>query len=276
MARDSIPEPFSHTKISPPAWGWPGSVAHQERLRHDFPTRVGMARHHAHVRAPDRGFPHPRGDGPPPTSPSSQAHSISPPAWGWPVTTARLLPLQPDFPTRVGMARPAHRRCKPPRGFPHPRGDGPPWCDIDGEPALISPPAWGWPGPAWRADHPRGDFPTRVGMARLSASDDAACYGFPHPRGDGPQYQESGGGDGAISPPAWGWPEVGTEHMIAGRDFPTRVGMARSRKPIISEGKRFPHPRGDGPAPQETMPTSSRISPPAWGWPGELPPNVEL
>ncbi len=32
---------------------------------------------------------------------------ISPPAWGWPGTSYASLLLKPDFPTRVGMARPA-------------------------------------------------------------------------------------------------------------------------------------------------------------------------
>ena len=30
-----------------------------------------------------------------------------------------------------------------------------------------------------------------------------------------------------ISPPAWGWPDTGEKVSCLGRDFPTRVGMAR-------------------------------------------------
>ena len=31
-------------EISPPAWGWPAMSEAIEKLRGDFPTRVGMAR----------------------------------------------------------------------------------------------------------------------------------------------------------------------------------------------------------------------------------------
>ena len=156
--------------ISPPAWGWPGSLSVLATAGGDFPTRVGMARSRRNMHTGTRGFPHPRGDGPSGDVVSLGNFPISPPAWGWPdLLTPRSYPLK-DFPTRVGMAR----RRPPPhpsrRRFPHPRGDGPvrAWPLPGGHP--ISPPAWGWPGKGHQRCGPDRDFPTRVGMARRSLS----------------------------------------------------------------------------------------------------------
>ncbi len=71
------------------------------------------------------------------------------------------------------------------------------------------------------------DFPTRVGMARALLSAEVAGERFPHPRGDGPILAAEPSPWATISPPAWGWPDIG--HALRGEtvDFPTRVGMAR-------------------------------------------------
>ena len=73
----------------------------------------------------------------------------------------------------------------------------------------------------------QADFPTRVGMARINPVMNAERFGFPHPRGDGPQRR---------------W-----RCLAISRDFPTRVGMARDGAGNYSFYYGFPHPRGDGP-----------------------------
>ena len=152
---------------------------------------------------------------------------ISPPAWGWPGLGANEPNGMVDFPTRVGMARTAVWVSVPSRRFPHPRGDGPRGPLAVGSRAKISPPAWGWPacGSGCRAG--RGDFPTRVGMARPRRVVRPMGQGFPHPRGDGPQWFAIEADARRISPPAWGWPVPSRRHFRADWDFPTRVGMAR-------------------------------------------------
>ena len=73
--------------------------------------------------------------------------------------------------------------------FPHLRGDGP-W-DTDAKVAgkWISPPAWGWPVETKSADLDDEDFPTCVGMARLSVERAIELVRFPHLRGDGPNTE---------------------------------------------------------------------------------------
>ncbi len=77
-----------------------------------------------------------------------------------------------------------------------------------------------------------------------------------------------------ISPPAWGWPDRPRREQQRIRDFPTRVGMARNGAMSNAAFTRFPHPRGDGPRGPGAMIGSAKISPPAWGWPGEYLANA--
>ncbi len=115
-------------------------------------------------------------------------------------------------------------------GFPHPRGDGPVFVANVWLPPMISPPAWGWPEEDIVDERGPHDFPTRVGMARLEISEGTLSGGFPHPRGDGPGKNAKGRTAVTISPPAWGWPDMRHGLPLHWQDFPTRVGMARSRK----------------------------------------------
>ncbi len=73
-----------------------------------------------------------------------------------------------DFPTRVGMARWWGLSIHALFGFPHPRGDGPSLVLHVSPSGGISPPAWGWPVQPMLSSAGYLDFPTRVGMARLS------------------------------------------------------------------------------------------------------------
>ena len=152
-------------------------------------------------------------------------------------------------------------------GFPHPRGDGPPspWTEV--QLPLISPPAWGWPHRGPGDGQTDADFPTRVGMARMTPAPTTAPPRFPHPRGDGPHADKKCRLVPLISPPAWGWPAGAAGRRQLDADFPTRVGMARA---VLGDGRarlRFPHPRGDGPDSFKHIGLIKAISPPAWGWP---------
>ncbi len=91
----------------------------------------------------------------------------------------------------------------------------------------ISPPAWGWPALGGNVRSKLPDFPTRVGMARVSMNWQRMAGGFPHPRGDGPRAANMLGVSEWISPPAWGWPALPFLGRVLAGDFPTRVGMAR-------------------------------------------------
>ena len=193
------------------------------------------------------GFPHPRGDGPKRDAGLAGFRLISPPAWGWPVAITRKQDTPHDFPTRVGMARSSGRSPRRPVRFPHPRGDGPTPSSVAPKTSTISPPAWGWPDSNLKAAQRSRDFPTRVGMARCLQGLVPLVFGFPHPRGDGPDHAFPPFGFRRISPPAWGWPGWRVLRCQPRDDFPTRVGMAR----ILANSKhwlgRFPHPRWDGP-----------------------------
>ena len=76
----------------------------------------------------------------------------------------------------------------------------------------------------------KSDFPTRVGMARVTQSRMSAPGRFPHTRGDGPPAMAGGAYPTKISPHAWGWPEPMAQLETTGGDFPTRVGMARGTR----------------------------------------------
>ncbi len=254
-------------RISPPAWGWPGFLDPRLLALDDFPTRVGMARGGAGDGRADDGFPHPRGDGPGSSVPKGTSCSISPPAWGWPAQRRDSRPHQPDFPTRVGMARIRRHRGGSRRRFPHPRGDGPKLNFSKQWLLAISPPAWGWPANAMVRTLLALDFPTRVGMARKVEKTGGTSPGFPHPRGDGPFLWNQRTATRLISPPAWGWPVCRRNSRSGPSDFPTRVGMARTQSPTSTGSAGFPHPRGDGPYCRRAIFRRIPISPPAWGWP---------
>ncbi len=154
---------------------------------------------------------------------------ISPPAWGWPAVEPAARDRHADFPTRVGMARPPTCSTAHSARFPHPRGDGPLGVVVAVSEHEISPPAWGWPVRRDADACECGDFPTRVGMARTPSPSTPNRSRFPHPRGDGPELPIARRFPTLISPPAWGWPGVILRGIMGRRDFPTRVGMARSR-----------------------------------------------
>ena len=72
----------------------------------------------------------------------------------------------------------------------------------------ISPHAWGWPVCEQPLTVKWLDFPTRVGMALVTAGSVIIGNGFPHTRGDGPKLGREKADGMTISPHAWGWPAM--------------------------------------------------------------------
>jgi len=177
------------------------------------------------------------------------------------MATSRLV-----FPTRVGMVRDWDGGRAGSGGFPHPRGDGPRYSASNHAGRRFSPPAWGWSVLHVGALRDFEVFPTRVGMVRMSSTPAISQSGFPHPRGDGPSAACSIVAPDWFSPPAWGWSAMKSAGDNPQAVFPTRVGMVRRRSDDFPQGKRFPHPRGDGPYSMTSARTSLWFSPPAWGW----------
>ena len=75
----------------------------------------------------------------------------------------------------------------------------------------FSPPAWGWSDCVFVGAWLPVVFPTRVGMVRMSAARPDMPVSFPHPRGDGPGFNNcrSGSVDAAPGP----IPSVGNPHV---------------------------------------------------------------
>ncbi len=85
------------------------------------------------------------------------------------------------------MVRSHLPRPRPPRGFPHIRGDGPLAecrCFVS---APFSPHTWGWSVQNEETGEEIDVFPTYVGMVRLSNKFGLLKSSFPHIRGDGPR-----------------------------------------------------------------------------------------
>ncbi len=195
--------------------------------------------------------------------------AFSPRAWGWSGFRLGRTERVTVFPTRVGMVRKFVIICLTLACFPHARGDGPRLPISSCHVAGFSPRAWGWSVLHGLPDHRRSVFPTRVGMVRSSTTPLPQRSRFPHARGDGPIGLGLGSCVSEFSPRAWGWSAMTL--LIGGGwpVFPTRVGMVRKRGPPGSDGRCFPHARGDGPHWLDRVLVVLEFSPRAWGWSGQ-------
>ena len=209
-----------------------------------------------------------RGDGPLTIRLAQMAIEFSPRAWGWSVTPSCPNAATPVFPTCVGMVRVHHIVSLQRIRFPHVRGDGPMSARALSRVSWFSPRAWGW------SDEREGKrktllvFPTCVGMVRSSERQRLPCLGFPHVRGDGPQWETECYCLSVFSPRAWGW---SGRTLVADRIvgvFPTCVGMVRKSLASGERERSFPHVRGDGPLNELGRRTAQPFSPRAWGWSG--------
>ncbi len=173
-----------------------------------------------------------------------------------------------EFPTPVGMARRGSGRRRRSGRVPHACGDGPQITDLTALETKSSPRLWGWPAVALPACPPRSEFPTPVGMARIRECRFAVAWRVPHACGDGPVRDTSESEHSLSSPRLWGWPASRRSWAHCRVEFPTPVGMARTRRRSPGSCTGVPHACGDGPLPSRSVPDSEKSSPRLWGWPG--------
>ena len=192
--------------FSPRPWGWSGRPGRIVRALLVFPTPVGMVRRNKFFTPSMACFPHARGDGPQFPNKQYPEKRFSPRPWGWSVIWSYPSEAERVFPTPVGMVRKRARHHELLRGFPHARGDGPPFYWK--APALpsFSPRPWGWSGESGFGGPEPDVFPTPVGMVRFAVGSFVGASGFPHARGDGPQDMTPCVWDPGGSPRPWGWP----------------------------------------------------------------------
>ena len=225
-----------------------------------------MDRWRARARAPRRGVPRPRGDGPIEVAELTPDGKCSPPARGWTVTPGGRAVACPVFPARAGMDRWRAWCSTPPSRVPRPRGDGPYSAPLARRVVPCSPPARGWTGVS-RSARERGKvFPARAGMDRNVPARGTGAGRVPRPRGDGPIASGCTSVTNACSPPARGWTGTGLQTPTAIVVFPARAGMDRRQPGTACRGSCVPRPRGDGPYPFGSSVMLVSCSPPARGW----------
>ena len=93
-----------------------------------------------------------------------------------------------------------------------------------------------------------------------------ACRGFPRPRGDGPLPRVLLAYHHPVSPPTRGWTSITPSPEVSASGFPAHAGMDRHCRSSLRGDRRFPRPRGDGPAQRRTRPRNVTVSPPTRGW----------
>ena len=190
-------------------------------------------------------FPRPRGDGPVADGVEATA-LVSPPTRGW---TLRL-----------------HGVGDRPRWFPRPRGDGPSSRAARTASFRVSPPTRGWTLCEVALSSIHSGFPAHAGMDPTGPVGRAARRWFPRPRGDGPRGITTGGGGLTVSPPTRGWTLIHTPLGVFPDGFPAHAGMDPPRAAPPCARRRFPRPRGDGPATASRLSPRARVSPPTRGW----------
>ena len=194
------------SESSPRLWGWPGQSRAPPRPDVEFPTPVGMARAVIQTLKLRLGVPHACGDGPGAARGFGYGAASSPRLWGWPALLIPGTPRGAEFPTPVGMARRGARRAGAGRGVPHACGDGPWRAAAVRSRGKSSPRLWGWPEFGLTIVDVSDEFPTPVGMARMTSSITSSYTRVPHACGDGPVVDELAAGTQKSSPRLWGWP----------------------------------------------------------------------
>ena len=253
-------------ELSPHARGWTAVTTAHRGDAPAFPARAGMDPACTSRRVSSTGFPRTRGDGPDDDGASVPLSRLSPHARGWTVIIHIFQFGLDAFPARAGMD-PAHAaRCRPDRGFPRTRGDGPGtlgWLD---EGAQLSPHARGWTVLGCDGRPVRHAFPARAGMDPARAIGLLAGHGFPRTRGDGPRYRSIASLLAPLSPHARGWTVQRRHGGERHHAFPARAGMDPARAAGSGSGARFPRTRGDGPRRGPAWRNGAKLSPHARGW----------
>ena len=150
--------------------------------------------------------------------------------------------------------------------FPRPRGDGPRKERRAKDRQRVSPPTRGWTCLRCNPLLSRLGFPAHAGMDRDSVRQDMIVTGFPRPRGDGPDRDRYRSDGTVVSPPTRGWTVDGASESEAAGGFPAHAGMDPKSSTASSACRRFPRPRGDGPAYGLLLDAERAVSPPTRGW----------
>ncbi len=253
-------------RVSPPTRGWTPLRVVAGRPDGGFPAHAGMDPLGSAPARLGAGFPRPRGDGPADDDAHRQERLVSPPTRGWTLDAQPSHMERPGFPAHAGMDLVCLDTPTASAGFPRPRGDGP-VCVVDARAGRsVSPPTRGWTRWRYVGVASSGGFPAHAGMDPPRCHGTDTVGGFPRPRGDGPT-----GGSNAVfvrrvSPPTRGWTFPMLISAVVKSGFPAHAGMDRTDTPGMPGAKRFPRPRGDGPAPATMARRRPAVSPPTRGW----------
>ena len=231
-----------------------------------FPAHAGMdpRRRSTSVAAP--WFPRPRGDGPVLRSAFAVPLEVSPPTRGWTRHADRHAGLQPGFPAHAGMDHFRERIPWDRYRFPRPRGDGPQLHNSLALSIGVSPPTRGWTGDGALAADCRFGFPAHAGMDLKVSTKAARRWRFPRPRGDGPFFVPGWRDLRWVSPPTRGWTRRCRARQHSACGFPAHAGMDLIDGGHSERYRRFPRPRGDGPALPWHRGHRRAVSPPTRGW----------
>ncbi len=150
--------------------------------------------------------------------------------------------------------------------FPRPRGDGPHGRRSYPAQREVSPPTRGWS--PFRRDRHRSirGSPAHAGMVPLTARSPPAPPGFPRPRGDGPEWRNQNTSAKMVPPPTRGWSPIKGRRRLCSAGSPAHAGMVPGCSAAPSSDRRFPRPRGDGPAMTAPADCQKLVPPPTRGW----------
>ena len=252
--------------VSPPTRGWTRWSRTAVHGSSGFPAHAGMDPESPVTPGSLSRFPRPRGDGPVCACTSPRLIVVSPPTRGW--TVRRRVGLAPGagFPAHAGMDPRTPWAARGCRGFPRPRGDGPPRSWELRDSLGVSPPTRGWTSVIFDEAHAVEGFPAHAGMDHRHGHHAAEQGGFPRPRGDGPALIVNPAIAEWVSPPTRGWTPIFGSQECLPEGFPAHAGM----DPLVgrqgTKATGFPRPRGDGPGYLGARQAVRQVSPPTRGW----------
>ena len=256
---------LSITQFSPHTWGCSVPSSPVCGSTYVFPTHVGMFRVMRFYVDGSNSFPHTRGDVPFTGLVAALSQSFSPHTWGCSDWFTGSSSNKKVFPTHVGMFRKSLHAFVITHGFPHTRGDVPAPTRIRNATLSFSPHTWGCSGDVPLGGENAPVFPTHVGMFLGSMELLTILTGFPHTRGDVPDFFDYQAQYNTFSPHTWGCSAPSPGSRVRSVVFPTHVGMFR---PFLNSAPYevcFPHTRGDVPSCRLSFRLAFMFSPHTWG-----------
>ncbi len=103
-------------------------------------------------------------------------------------------------------------------------------------------------------------------MVPAFGNDARRVFRFPRPRGDGPLLPQVGLHFGEVPPPTRGWSPRFFQKPLHLPGSPAHAGMVPQTARSYHARRRFPRPRGDGPAYWSVSYDSGMVPPPTRGW----------